>query len=256
MTASLLGTPLVRLEAGCEKRRRQDFTIALSENTERLPNLFFPMFGKYGALVFQSLEKISRPFSLDMADPSVMIPIGTMAEQLWFYSKAGSGLQTGPLPDSEIRARLASGELAPADLVWREGWSGWVRVDQTPELSPPASNGAPAGTPPPGMLGWMKLVGVTGLVLGIGSCLTCFGLLTGIPMIIGSSAFLSARAALARAPRVPGTLQPFLQHLKLAVQMLAWIILLALLTLILSVGFYLGLTTGILRSLMAGARGS
>lgn len=43
---------------------------------------------------------------------------------MWFYSK--NGAQLGPVPESEMRNKLASGEISGTDLVWREGMSEWL----------------------------------------------------------------------------------------------------------------------------------
>ncbi len=42
----------------------------------------------------------------------------------WYYSKAG--VQQGPVPESELKAKLASGEVTAADLVWKEGMNDWI----------------------------------------------------------------------------------------------------------------------------------
>ena len=50
----------------------------------------------------------------------------------WYYSKAG--VQHGPISQSELQAKLASGEVAAADLVWNEGMSDWIPAAQVEEL--------------------------------------------------------------------------------------------------------------------------
>lgn len=51
----------------------------------------------------------------------------------WFYSK--NGTQLGPVEESELRAKLASGEISTADLVWREGMADWLAAARVPELN-------------------------------------------------------------------------------------------------------------------------
>lgn len=51
----------------------------------------------------------------------------------WYYSK--NGTQLGPVEMSELRAKLASGEVTAADLVWREGMSDWSAAARVAELS-------------------------------------------------------------------------------------------------------------------------
>lgn len=53
----------------------------------------------------------------------------------WYYSK--NGVQLGPVPQEEIRAKLASGEILPTDLVWREGMKDWLVAAAVSELAPP-----------------------------------------------------------------------------------------------------------------------
>jgi hypothetical protein len=70
----------------------------------------------------------------------------------WYYSKGG--IQSGPIGELEIRAKIASGELSPTDLVWQESFRDWVPASQAglaqdfPQAVPPPM---PAGgmLPPP-----------------------------------------------------------------------------------------------------------
>ncbi len=61
-----------------------------------------------------------------------------------------NGQQLGPFSEAELQAQIASGTVAPADLVWWEGQASWVPLSQTPYAAMPAIP-APAvpGTPPP-----------------------------------------------------------------------------------------------------------
>lgn len=51
----------------------------------------------------------------------------------WYYSQ--NSTQLGPVSDGELRARISSGQIAPTELVWREGMRDWVSVASVPELS-------------------------------------------------------------------------------------------------------------------------
>jgi len=65
----------------------------------------------------------------------------------WYYSK--NGTQLGPVAQSELISKLASGEVSPSDLVWKDGMGDWIPASQVSELSvlrPPAP--APAGSVP------------------------------------------------------------------------------------------------------------
>lgn len=53
----------------------------------------------------------------------------------WYFSR--NGTQLGPVPESELRAKLAAGEISQIDMVWREGMTDWLPVAKIPELSTP-----------------------------------------------------------------------------------------------------------------------
>lgn len=61
-----------------------------------------------------------------------------------WYLHLDSG-QQGPFRASDLRERLASGEIKSETLVWKEGFETWVRLDELPIFS--AARG-PAPTPP------------------------------------------------------------------------------------------------------------
>ena len=63
----------------------------------------------------------------------------------WYYSK--NGTQLGPVEESELRAKLASGAVSAADLVWREGMPDWSAAARVAELS---ATGPPLSAPPLG----------------------------------------------------------------------------------------------------------
>ncbi len=67
----------------------------------------------------------------------------------WYYSK--NGTQLGPVAQGELTSKLASGEVSPSDLVWKDGMADWIPASQVPELrvipaapSAPAMSGGPA----------------------------------------------------------------------------------------------------------------
>jgi len=69
----------------------------------------------------------------------------------WYYSKSGS--QLGPIEQEELRAKIASGEVQPSDLVWREGLADWQPYSRIPELQSAGAVPAPVGGPPAGPAG-------------------------------------------------------------------------------------------------------
>jgi hypothetical protein len=136
--------------------------------------------------------------------------------------------------------------LKPDDLVWREGFAEWIRAATAPELlsSPLADDGRP-----PTLAGWMTLAGILSLVTGIGGCLTLVGTASGILMIIAGTALLGARSALSNVTSVDPALRPFFSGLKRFVQMIAWALILGLVSAVFFAFFYFGLFAGLLTGL-------
>lgn len=62
----------------------------------------------------------------------------------WYYSK--NGTQLGPVEESELRAKLASGEILATDLVWKDGMTDWLPAAKVAELS--VQSPPPAATSP------------------------------------------------------------------------------------------------------------
>jgi len=55
----------------------------------------------------------------------------------WYYAKHGK--QEGPVDLATLQGKFQSGELAPTDLVWREGMAEWTAVGSVSEVSAVAS---------------------------------------------------------------------------------------------------------------------
>ena len=51
----------------------------------------------------------------------------------WYY--ALNGEQKGPISTEELMALVANGQLTPNDLIWRKGFTEWVRVAKVRELA-------------------------------------------------------------------------------------------------------------------------
>ena len=75
----------------------------------------------------------------------------------WFYVKDGQ--QVGPFTTEALAAKKDSGEVAPTDLIWKEGMTDWLPIQQVaefggvqppaPQAGPPAMQAPPAGGPQP-----------------------------------------------------------------------------------------------------------
>jgi len=132
-------------------------------------------------------------------------------ETMWYYTQGDSD-RLGPVSESELLAKLASGELRKRDLVWKEGMPEWAPVRARPEFrAAPANSAAKATVPavPHTLPGWMAFVGVLTILLGVLSILTCIGIIPGILLIIAGAGLLQARSALAAAEHVDPALYAF-----------------------------------------------
>jgi len=61
----------------------------------------------------------------------------------WFYGR--SGQQNGPVPTEQLRQLVASGQVQPTDLIWKEGMASWVPATELEQLAaaePTTSDGA------------------------------------------------------------------------------------------------------------------
>lgn len=67
--------------------------------------------------------------------------------QQWYYAKGGQRL--GPVPAEQLKELAASGELLPADLIWRKGMPQWVQAATVQGLFLTASSVRPSTCPPP-----------------------------------------------------------------------------------------------------------
>ena len=65
----------------------------------------------------------------------------------WYYSKHGT--QLGPVEQPVLLAKIATGEVTPGDLVWRDGLAAWVACGLLHELRAQAGGGPPPPPPPP-----------------------------------------------------------------------------------------------------------
>ena len=121
----------------------------------------------------------------------------------WYYSK--NSTQMGPVADDELRAKLATGEVTGADMVWRDGMPDWraaaaveelrgalVRDPLVPPMAPAGGVASPYAPPyaaSPAVAGGMPVavptsgLAIASLVCGIMSLVTCV-FLPGIPAVI------------------------------------------------------------------------
>ncbi len=155
-------------------------------------------------------------------------------DKMWYYSDNGTD-RKGPVSDSELRQL----QLSPATLVWSEGMASWAPLSS---LAAPAAGAAsplrmatvapgaaltpgPAAgdsAPPAGLTSWMTFVGVMNIIGGVFACLSCFGLIYGIPLIMGGSALLGAKNIIAAMTSVDTGMSAFLEQLRKAFKLTGW----------------------------------
>jgi hypothetical protein len=102
------------------------------------------------------------------------------------------------------------------------------------------------GTPvvhpiPDGLLGWTTFVAVMILIGGGLSILTCVGIPQGVLMVIGGIALLGGKTALEGVTSVDAAILPYLQKMRLFMQMQGWIYIMGLLLGGLILIFYFGI---------------
>jgi hypothetical protein len=67
---------------------------------------------------------------------------------MWYYAQ--NNQTKGPVEEEQLLQLVATGQIAQDTLVWQEGMSGWVPINQTPLAAKMQVSGAgPAGVPPP-----------------------------------------------------------------------------------------------------------
>ena len=59
----------------------------------------------------------------------------------WYYVQ--NGQRTGPVSKQQLTQLASGGQLRPTDLVWKQGMSQWVPLNQAISLSPPDPNAPP-----------------------------------------------------------------------------------------------------------------
>lgn len=106
----------------------------------------------------------------------------------WYYGSSAG--QHGPVDENELRAMIASCGVGPLTLVWREGMSDWMPLQNVPDfgIQQPAPYLPPYGGAPgyyPGAPTPNSGLAIASMVCGIAGYLTCYfvGIL-GIPAVI------------------------------------------------------------------------
>ena len=136
----------------------------------------------------------------------------------WYYAK--NNRQEGPVPGEALRAMIGSGEVAPTDLVWREGMAEWSPAGEVTELTgdgsgqtipipapsggsqipqavPPVWQIAPTGPPPTNS---MAIISMICGIIGMSAPCLC-----GIPVIASIVAIIMGHIARGEIRNAGGT---------------------------------------------------
>jgi hypothetical protein len=151
----------------------------------------------------------------------------------WYYSADGQE-KKGPLPESEMKSLLASGQVPASVLVWSEGMASWAPANTVAALqaapaasaavAPVAVAAAAAGgaSLPAGLTSWMAFVAVMKMIHGILMCITCIGAIAGVPKIIGALNLLNSKNELLALKTIDPAMLPFLEKQRIAFKSLGW----------------------------------
>lgn len=122
----------------------------------------------------------------------------------WYCSIADQ--QRGPMSRSDLIAILTGGQATLDDLVWREGFSGWMPVESVPELMTVLDSSSRVGTVPladatqmiskKARTSWLAILSLAaGIAIFLLSWLPVVGLLGFIPVVTSSIAIYRVRAS-------------------------------------------------------------
>jgi Domain of unknown function (DUF4328)/GYF domain 2 len=83
----------------------------------------------------------------------------------WFYGR--NGVQYGPFAQDEMVRMLSAGTVKPGDLVWRDGFQGWIEASTVPELSAHIGGLGASGMGPASLDGFRDPTALTGWLTGL-----------------------------------------------------------------------------------------
>lgn len=182
-------------------------------------------------------------------------------EKNWYYSADGQE-KKGPVPEHELKRLLAGNQIPASTLVWSEGLANWVTASNVADLQTSAAPvhtplnvtaavGAGNGGVPAGLGGWMTFVAVMHIIGGVFACLSCFGLIYGIPMIMGGVALLGAKNLLLTMPSVDAYALPFLEKLRSAFKLTGWSYIIMMIATIIIMVVYIGVFATVLAGVLS-----
>ena len=187
-------------------------------------------------------------------------------EKNWYYSADGQA-KIGPVPEHELKRLFTGNQIPASTLVWSEGMANWVTASNVAALrasaepvgsAPVAKFGvAPTSILPPaadelpaGLSGWMTFVAIMHIIGGAFACLSCIGLIYGIPMIMGGTALLGAKNLLVTMPSVDANALPFLEKLRSSFKLTGWSYILMMIFTVIMLVVYVGILATVFASII------
>lgn len=114
----------------------------------------------------------------------------TAAEKPWYYEERGT--RQGAFSDEEMAERIRAGQIPRGTSVWKKGFPGWLKVENTElqqhleDVPPPLRSAAPKASStaalPDGVAGWSWGAFLLNWIWAIGNR-TWIGLLTLVPLV-------------------------------------------------------------------------
>lgn len=85
-----------------------------------------------GSVATATARTAAKKEASPVTEPPGSSPPGRSAAPVWHYTVATE--QYGPVTLLELRGMVASGQLTPDDVVWKEGMADWIPLRDVPEL--------------------------------------------------------------------------------------------------------------------------
>ena len=148
-----LPRPLTELLEACMEEqpemRPADFTRVLERLMQAENELFPELEVVKPGPELEVIEPISRLEAIPLSAAPAPVP---PAKDPWYYMHRGQRI--GPVTQDDLRGRIAAGQLARGDVVWKNGMANWVPAEHVPDLTPARR---PAPPPIPGVQRTMKM---------------------------------------------------------------------------------------------------
>lgn len=101
-----------------------------------------------GGAMGGAMQQAAAPSANPPPPPGGMPPPPPPPPRVQWYVAAG-GQQAGPYDQATLQQYIASGQVTPETMMWRQGMTAWTPAGQIPELQAWFGAGGPPPPPPP-----------------------------------------------------------------------------------------------------------